>query len=111
MNTQQLIAVATLAFIGSAPAFAQEATSDAWMNASVTKSRAEVQAELFQARKDGTIKFSSSTYMEPLKVSRTRAEVVAAPLAARDSGEIDAINGEVYEFNARPALRLAQSAK
>jgi Domain of unknown function (DUF4148) len=111
MNTQQLIAAAALAFIGSTSAFAQEATADAWMNASVTKSRAEVQAELAQARKDGTIKFGSAGYIEPLKVSKTRAEVVAATLAARDSGEIDAINGEVYEFNARPAVRLAKSAK
>ena len=45
MNAKQLIAVSALAFLGANAAFAQEATSDAWMKVASTKSRAEVQAE------------------------------------------------------------------
>jgi hypothetical protein len=96
MQAKTLIAAA-LAFAGTA-AFAQEATSDAWMAAAATKSRAEVAAELQQARATGLTKSWSAGYIEPLKVSKTRAEVVAATLAARDSGELVAINAEAATF-------------
>ena len=45
MNAKQLIAISAFAILGSNAAFAQEATSDTWMNAESTKSRAQVQAE------------------------------------------------------------------
>jgi lipopolysaccharide export system protein LptA len=45
MNAKQLIAVSAIALLGANAAFAQEATSDAWMKVASTKSRAEVQAE------------------------------------------------------------------
>lgn len=113
MNRKHII-VAALAIIGSTAAFAQEATSDAWMNAAATKSRAQVAAELAQARADGTTKAWSAGYIEKLKVSKTRAEVVSETLAARQSGELEAINGEVYAFNpqaAQAGSRLAKSAR
>lgn len=51
MNAKQLIVLTfamPAALIGSA-AFAQEATSDAWMKAASTQSRAEVQADIAKA--------------------------------------------------------------
>lgn len=115
MNSKHFFSAAAIAFALTAAtsAFAQEATSDDWMNASATKSRAQVQAELAQARQDGTIRAWSAGYMEPVKVSKTRAEVVAATLAARQSGEVAAINGEAYRFDspAVTAVRLAQTAR
>lgn len=113
MQVKTFIAAAALAFV-SATSFAQEATSDAWMNASATKSRAEVLAELQQARASGLTKAWSAGYIEKLSASKTRAEVVAATIAARDSGEIEAIGGEAHAFNGQalqPAARLAKSAR
>jgi lipopolysaccharide export system protein LptA len=49
MNAKQLIAVSALAFLGANAAFAQEASSDAWMKVASTKSRTEVQAEAAKA--------------------------------------------------------------
>ena len=114
MNTKHLIAAAAFALIGST-AFAQEATSDAWMNVASTKSTAQVASELAQARKDGTIKAWSAGYIEQVKVSKTRAQVVAETLAAIRGGEVAAIDSEAYAFNPQAGqqagVRLAQSAK
>jgi hypothetical protein len=112
MNSKQLFAAAAIALIGSTSAFAQEATSDAWLNIAATKSRTQVAAELAQARQDGTTKAWSAGYIEKLKVSKTRAEVVVATLAARQTGELDTINSEVYAFNpqaVQAGVRLAKS--
>jgi hypothetical protein len=49
MNAKQLIALSAVFFFGQA-AFAQEASSDAWMHVASTKSRAEVQAEAVKGR-------------------------------------------------------------
>lgn len=105
------ILLCTLLALAGTTTFAQEATSDDWMNVASTKSRSQVQAELQQARKDGTVRAWSAGYIEPLRVSRTRAEVVASTLAARDSGELAAINSEVYRFDPVPATRLASTGR
>ena len=111
MNRKTLITATAFALLGATSAFAQEATSDTWQQVQATKSRAEVQAELLQARKDGSIKFGSAGYIEPLKSVRSRAEVRAEVAQARASGELDAINGEVYGFQPQPAVRLARNAR
>jgi hypothetical protein len=115
MNNKHFYSAAAIAFALTAAtsAFAQEATSDDWMNASATKTRAQVQAELTQARQDGTIRAWSAGYMEPVKSAKTRAEVVAATLGARQSGELAAIDSEAYRFSAPAvtAVRLATSAR
>ncbi len=49
MNAKRIIAVSAIAFLGANTVFAQEATSDAWMKADATKSRAQVQAEVANA--------------------------------------------------------------
>lgn len=115
MNTKTVVAtaIALAAAFGAGIASAQEATSDAWMNAASTKTRAEVMAELQQARRDGTIRAWSAGYIEPVKTARLRAEVVAATLAARDSGELAAINAEAPAITPTvlQRARLAGSAR
>jgi hypothetical protein len=54
MQAKTLIAAAVLGIAGNA-AFAQEAGSDAWMAIASTRTVAEVQAELRQARASGEI--------------------------------------------------------
>lgn len=113
MQVKTLIAAAALAFVG-ATAFAQEATSDDWKAIASSKSRAEVQAELQQARASGLTKSWSAGYVEKLNSSKTRAEVIAATIAARNSGELEAIDSEAFAFSAQPAqpgVRLAKSAR
>ena len=76
MNTRTLITIAAFAtFAVSGSAFAQEATSDAWMNAAATKKRAQVGVELQQARADGSIKAGSAGYFNSTSTKRPRARV------------------------------------
>lgn len=101
-----------LALVGAGTALAQEATSDAWMQAAISKSRAQVAAELKQAHADGSIHASSLGYIEPFKPVASRAAVHAAAVAALRSGEQAMIGAEAYAFTqprgaAAPATRLA----
>lgn len=110
MNTRTLIAIASFAIAGSA--FAQEASSDAWMNAASTKSRAQVQAELKQARADGSMKTMSAGYLNPVLNAKSRDAVRAETLAAARSGELARIDAEAASFDRAPAgsaTRLAHS--
>lgn len=108
--THRLIATVAFAVAGAGAAFAQEATPDTWAQVAATKSRAQVQAELQQARKDGTIKSWSAGYIEPLKSVKSREQVRAEFSAARATGEFDAINGEVYGYTPAPAAVYAKKA-
>ena len=103
MNRNQVIALA-LAIAGTS-AFAQEATSDSWMQAQSTKSFDQVRAELVQARKDGSIKFGSAGYIEKVASVKSRDQLRADVAAARRSGELDAIDSEAYAF--APATQSA----
>jgi hypothetical protein len=61
-----------------------------------TKTRAQVQAELFAARADGSTKFYSISY-NPLALAKstaTREEVKAAVAVARIEGTLDVLTGE-----------------
>jgi Zn-dependent M32 family carboxypeptidase len=115
MKTLSLIVAASaLAFAGTA--FAQEAGSDTWMNAASSKSRAEVQAELQQARASGITKSWSAGYMDKLVSSQSREQVAAAVRSARASGELDRINAEAFQHDRNPPpakadTRLAQSQR
>jgi Domain of unknown function (DUF4148) len=114
MKTSSLIAAVALAFAGTA--FAQEATSDAWMYAGATLTRAQVQADLQQARASGLTKVWSAGYIEKLGSSQSRAEVALATRAARASGEADRIGAEAWNFgeslpSAKADTRLAQAAR
>jgi len=80
LNLLAYPAVVIFSLAAASVAFAQgEYMPDSNANAQSFKSRQQVQAELMQARKDGTIKVWSNTY-NPLplaKVTKTRAEVRA----------------------------------
>lgn len=111
MIRKTLIATAAFALLGATSAFAQEATPDTWQQVQSTKSRADVHAALVQARQDGSIKFGSDGYIEPLQSTRSRAEVRAEAVQARASGELEAINSPAYAFQPQAAVRLARSTR
>jgi hypothetical protein len=115
MNTTSLIASLALVFAAGS-ALAQEAGSDNWMNAGATKSRAQVQAELAQARADGSIKFGALGYLEKAQGQWSRADVVASVHTAMANGEIHRINAEAQSFGDRlpqhaDGTRLAGSTR
>jgi hypothetical protein len=97
MNRKQLISAIAFAVVG-ASAFAQEAGSDAWMQATASKSFEQVRAELVQARKDGTIKFGGAGYMEKVASVKSREQVRDEAITARHTGELQAIGGEAHAF-------------
>ena len=110
MQVKSLFAAVAIAVL-ALPSFAQEATPDTWRDVQLSKSRAEVQAELAQARADGSIKFSSAGYIEKIAAPKTRTEVRNQAELARASGELAAINGEVYAFDAPATVRTAQAGR
>ncbi|MEW6707266.1 MAG: DUF4148 domain-containing protein [Pseudomonadota bacterium] len=90
------LSLAALMFAVAGAAFADDITPDPYNAVPSVKTRAQVQAELAQAKADGSIKVWSTTY-NPLKVARsvkTRDQVVAELNAARDSGEYAVLNSE-----------------
>lgn len=100
MNRNHLLSTTTfaIALLGSGAAFAQEATSDAWMQATLGKSRAQVNVELQQARKDGSIRATAAGYITPFKAIATRADMRADAMTALRSGELDRIDAEAHAF-------------
>lgn len=81
--------VAVLSLAAASSAFADDPTPDNTATVPmVAKSRDQIQAELFQARKDGTTKVWSTTYnhMTAAKSLKTREEVRAEVLADRGHG-------------------------
>ena len=117
MNTfirnAHVIAIATsfaalAAFAGSARA--EDATYELPQPAVSTKTRAEVRAELLQARAAGTLLATEADFQkQPVFAStKSRAEVQSEVRAAAASGELDAQTGEPQGFAApRIALRRA----
>jgi len=100
MSVRPLIAAIALVAAGSA--FAQEATNDGFdaVRGVTQESRAEVRADLVQARAPGELRAYSTGYLPSVSKtsSLTRAEVRAETLAARNSGELDAIDAPVYGY-------------
>jgi hypothetical protein len=93
-----LIAAVIAASAGAA--FAQEATSDNWMHASVSNSRAQVVQELDQARKDGTLNFTLESYDFAGRIasSKSRDQVIGELIESKLSGEYGALNAEAHGF-------------
>lgn len=112
MNKTATLAALALVFAAGS-ALAQEAGSDAWMNIHSTKTRAQVQAELVQARADGSIKFAGSSYLEKIAAPKTRAQVVAETQAALKNGDAARIQAEAYAFEpvAKPTTHVAGSVR
>jgi hypothetical protein len=88
MNPRQVfIATVAIAALSSAGLVAaQEATQVAWPDS--TRTRAEISAELAQARKDGSIKVRSITYGQPAASAESRDEVQAELAQAKKDGSI-----------------------
>jgi len=71
-----------------------------------TKSRAEVRAELAQARQDGTLQFADSAYpVFEVELSKSREEVKAELAQAREAGTLSVADHEY------PAVQLSSSSK
>jgi hypothetical protein len=104
------VALTTLSLAGTSTAFAQEAKFEPVPASSSSLTRAQVQADLFKARADGTSRFGSAGYIEPLRNSRAPEAVRAETLAAIANGEARAIQSEVYAWTpANTAVRLARA--
>jgi hypothetical protein len=107
-----IVTIAAAALLSAGSVFAQEATPDTWMNAGLSgKSRAEVSAELAAARKSGLTKSWSAGYLEPVNSHLLRAQVKSTTQQAIHSGEVKAINAEVYSFTPVASQKLAQAGK
>ena len=90
------LSIAALMFAVAGAAFADDITPDTYRDTPSVKSRVQVQAELAQAKRDGSIKVWSTSYT-PLPLARslkTRDQVVAELQAAQASGEYAALNSE-----------------
>jgi len=86
-----LIALASVA--ATSAAFAESSADRNYPQVSVTstKSRAEVQAELVQARKAGTVQIGNDDnypVLPQVASNKTRADVIAEYVAARNAGLI-----------------------
>lgn len=114
MNAQKLItaaAFATIALGATTAALAQEATPEPLPVVTSSVTRADVQAQLAQARADGSIRFARADYVQPFRSVLSREAVKAETLAAIRSGEAAAINAEVYTFAPALAVWVARSAR
>jgi hypothetical protein len=115
MKTSSHILVILLVGFGalaaSAASPAQEATPDGWMNAPASKTRAEVQDELQQARRDGSIRFGAVDYdwAGRFVSAKTGGQVQAELQAARESGEYAMINDEAHGFSLPHTPRYAKA--
>jgi hypothetical protein len=107
-----IAAIAATALLSAGSVFAQEATPDTWMSSGLSgKTRAEVNIELVAARKSGLTKSWSAGYIEPVQSHLLRTQVKASTRQAIASGEIKAINSEVYSFRPVAAQKLAQATE
>ena len=98
MNKLSLIALALVAASAASAVYADDITPDTYASQafSVTKTRAQVEAERVQAKADGSSKVWSTSY-NPLalaKSTRSRDEVKGEFLAARTLGTDDVLLGE-----------------
>jgi hypothetical protein len=101
MKTSTLIAAITVSFAAAGTAFAQEATYELPQPVSSSLSRAQVQADLAQARADGSLLVTEADYQgrAPIASQFSRAEVRAETLAAIANGEVQRLNGEHNGFS------------
>lgn len=84
-----LIALASVA--ATSAAFAGNDNNYPQINTVSTKTRAEVQAELVQARKAGTVQIGNDNnypVLQQVASNKTRDEVIAEYVAARNAGLI-----------------------
>ena len=110
MKTSTLVAALALSFVASGAALASgEATYEKPEVIKSQSSRADVVAQLNQARANGTLLVNEADRQEntPFASQRTRAEVRSETLAAIASGEVAALNRETNAFSPSPRLMKA----
>lgn len=97
--------IAAVSLAAASVAFAEDITPDNTAATVSTKSRAQVQAELFAARADGSIKVSSISYNPflAMKTLRTRNEVRAERDRAFDGTWYGEDSGSFALARQRPA--------
>lgn len=96
--------------MGSTVAQAQAIGFDPWMTEAVSiKSRAQVRAELQQARADGSIRATAPDYnfAAASPAVKTRAQVMRELQQARATGEYAAANAEANVFDRAPQPLVA----
>jgi hypothetical protein len=100
-----LIAALAVSFAASGAALAQEATYEYPQAVVSTVTRAAVQADLAQARADGTLRVTEADFNRhtPSVTHLSRGAVKAELLAAIASGELQRLNRDHNGFDA-PAL-------
>jgi Domain of unknown function (DUF4148) len=112
-TTRKLIAALTVFSAAGGAAWAQEATYEYPQAATSTVTRAQVLAELQQARLDGShLVAEGQTHASPVFIAqRSRADVRAEARAAR--GETNALSAETnaFEVVATPAPTPTAAAK
>jgi len=114
MKKSSLVVALTLAVALVGAAYADDPTPDNNQSVASTKTRAEVQAELAQAKRDGSIKAWSMHYnhLAVAKSVNTRNEVLADLKAAQATGELKAFNSEVTGFaDAARAVKPAAATR
>ena len=97
MSKFHRIAAGAFIALAAGAASAQEATPDTWINeAKSTLTREQVRAELAAAvaATKGKHPWADVRFFADAASTRTRGEVVAELLRARESGEYDVINAE-----------------
>jgi len=113
MNTTKLIAALALSFAASGAALAQEATYEYPHANASTVTRAQVTAELQQARLDGSYGITErDTYKPAVFIAqRSRADVRAEAKAAAATGEQSQLHGETNAFDVavKPAGSKAEA--
>jgi|GEM_PF-3424198 len=91
-------AIALLSLAAAFSAHAESPTPDdsATQLWTLTKTRAQVQAELVQARGDGTLNFYAEAYNPPIvaRITLTRAEVLARTRVERATNPFEPMYGE-----------------
>ena len=105
------IVVVALALAAAGAAYADDPTIDPYATAVSTRTRADVQAELAQARRDGSsnvfsIGYNPLTMTQPVK---TRTRVLRELDTAQASGQLRAFGGEDSgsAYLAAPSVRPA----
>lgn len=112
MNTRSIIASALVLAFAAAGASAQEATPDVPQPYAGNVTRAQVIAELQQARANGALLVSEQDRQAwpAFASTRSRAEVRAEVAAAAGSGELRALHAETNSFDGRPEFAARRDA-
>jgi Domain of unknown function (DUF4148) len=113
-TTTKLIAALAFSFAAGGAALAQEATYEYPQVSTSTVTRAQVIAELQQARADGSLRVTEGETHKPAVfiAQRSRADVRAEAKAAAASGEQSQLHGETNAFDVavKPAVNQAGAA-